>query len=63
MIQKKTVALLLIGLALPLIAAQPSSSTPDALPHTADGLFLTPRDVIPGVDIRDVTTDRWPRSN
>ena len=38
MIQKKTVALLLAGLALPLIAAQPSS-TPEALPHTAEGYF------------------------
>ena len=32
MIQKKTVALLLIGLALPLIAAQPSSTAGRASP-------------------------------
>jgi serine protease Do len=58
MIQKKTVALLLVGLALPLIAAQPSS-TPEALPHTAEGYFYAAagRSYL-GVDIRDVTTDR-----
>ena len=62
MIQKKTVTLLLIGLALPLIAAQPSS-TPEALPHSADGYLNAAGRSYLGVDIRDVTTDRWPRSS
>src|SRR6476660_5490202 len=57
MIQKKTVALLLVGMALPLIAAQPSS-TPDALPHPADGYSSAAGRSYLGVDIRDVTTDR-----
>jgi predicted metalloprotease with PDZ domain len=56
MIEKKTIALLLVGLALPLIAAQPSS-TPEALPHTAEGYSAAGRSYL-GVDIRDVTTDR-----
>jgi predicted metalloprotease with PDZ domain len=47
---------LLVGLALPLIAAQPSS-TPEALPHTAEGYSAAGRSYL-GVDIRDVTTDR-----
>jgi serine protease Do len=57
MLQKKTIALLLVGLALPLIAAQPSS-TPDALPHPADGYVSAAGRSYLGVDIRDVTTDR-----
>src|SRR6476660_720093 len=57
MIQKKTVTLLLVGLALPLIAAQPSS-TQDALPHSADGYLNAAGRSYLGVDIRDVTTDR-----
>ncbi len=57
MIEKKTVALLLVGLALPLIAAQPSS-TPEALPHTAEGYSSASGRSYLGVDIRDVTTDR-----
>ncbi|HSK45896.1 MAG TPA: PDZ domain-containing protein [Candidatus Binatia bacterium] len=58
MIQKKTVALLLTGLALPLIAAQPSP-TPDALSHQVPGYFYAaPGRSYLGVDIRDVTTDR-----
>src|SRR6476660_2932629 len=57
MIQKKTVTLLLVGLALPLIAAQPSS-TQDALPHSADGYLNAAGHSYLGVAIRDVTTDR-----
>jgi predicted metalloprotease with PDZ domain len=60
MIQKKTVALLLTGLALPLIAAQPSPTPqPDALSHQVPGYFYAAagRSYL-GVDIRDVTTDR-----
>src|SRR5579864_9584461 len=58
MIQKKTVALLLTGLALPLIAAQPSSP-PETLSHPVQGYFYSAagRSYL-GVDIRDVTTDR-----
>jgi predicted metalloprotease with PDZ domain len=57
MIQKKTVALLLTGLALPLIAAQPSPQ-PDALSHQVPGHFYAVGRSYLGVDIRDVTTDR-----
>jgi predicted metalloprotease with PDZ domain len=60
MIQKKTVALLLTGLALPLIAAQPSPTPqPESLSHPVQGYFYAPagRSYL-GVDIRDVTTDR-----
>ena len=40
MIQKKTIALLLTGLALPLIAAQPTPTPqPDALSHQVPGHF------------------------
>src|SRR5438270_13772992 len=57
MIQKKTVALLLVGLAMPLVASQPAS-TPEALPDAADGYFSAAGRSYLGVDIRDVTTDR-----
>jgi serine protease Do len=61
MIQKKTIALLIAGLALPLIAAQPSPTPqPDALSHQLPGYFYAAaasRSYL-GVDIRDVTTDR-----
>lgn len=58
MIQKKTIALLLTGLAMPLIAAQPSSQ-PDALSHQVPGYFYAAAGhSYLGVDIRDVTTDR-----
>ena len=61
MIQKKTVALLLTGLALPLIAAQPSPTPqPEGLSRPVQGYFFAPaagRSYL-GVDIRDVTTDR-----
>jgi predicted metalloprotease with PDZ domain len=61
MIQKKTVALLLTGLALPLIAAQPTPAPqPDALSNQVPGYFYAAaagRSYL-GVDIRDVTTDR-----
>jgi predicted metalloprotease with PDZ domain len=61
MIQKKTVALLLTGLALPLIAAQPSPTPqPESLSRPVQGYFYAPaagRSYL-GVDIRDVTTDR-----
>jgi serine protease Do len=61
MIQTKTVALLLTGLALPLIAAQPSPAPqPESLSRPVQGYFYVPpagRSYL-GVDIRDVTTDR-----
>ena len=61
MIQKKTVALLLTGLALPLIAAQPSPAPqPESLSRPVQGYFYAPaagRSYL-GVDIRDVTADR-----
>ena len=61
MIQKKTVALLLTSLALPLIAAQPTPTPqPDALSQQVPGHFYAAaagRSYL-GVDIRDVTTDR-----
>ncbi|MGC2744596.1 MAG: PDZ domain-containing protein, partial [Candidatus Angelobacter sp.] len=57
MIQKKTVALLLVGLALPLIAAQPSSP-PDSLSRPVQGYFYSGGHSYLGVDIRDVTSDR-----
>jgi serine protease Do len=61
MIQKKIIALLIAGLALPLIAAQPSPTPqPDALSHQLPGYFYAAaasRSYL-GVDIRDVTTDR-----
>jgi serine protease Do len=62
MIQKKTVALLLTSLALPLIAAQPTPTPqPDSLSHQVPGHFYAVaaagRSYL-GVDIRDVTTDR-----
>src|SRR5882724_4257634 len=57
MIQKKTIALLLTGLALPLIAAQPTPQ-PDALSHQVPGHFYAAGRSYLGVDIRDVTTDR-----
>src|SRR5438270_6055716 len=56
MIQKKTVALLLVGLALPLVASQPAS-TPEALPDAADGSFSPAGRAYLEVDIRNVTTD------
>ena len=56
-IQKKTVALLVAGLALPLIAAQPSSP-PETLSHPTPGYFYAGGHSYLGVDIRDVTTDR-----
>jgi serine protease Do len=61
MIQKKTIALLVTGLALPLIAAQPTpppTPQPDALSHQVPGYFYAGRRSYLGVDIRDVTTDR-----
>lgn len=60
MIQKKTIALLLTGLALPLIAAQPSPTPqPESITRPVQGYFYAPagRSYL-GVDIRDVTTDR-----
>jgi len=61
MIQKKTIALLLTSLALPLIAAQPTPTPqPDALSQQVPGHFYAAaagRSYL-GVDIRDVTTDR-----
>jgi serine protease Do len=57
MIQKKTIALLITGLALPLIAAQPSPQ-PDALSHQVPGHFYAGGRSYLGVDIRDVTADR-----
>jgi serine protease Do len=61
MIQKKIIALLIAGMALPLIAAQPSPTPqPDALSHQLPGYFYAAaasRSYL-GVDIRDVTTDR-----
>src|SRR5882724_1098738 len=57
MIQKKTISLLLTGLALPLIAAQPAPQ-PDALSHQVPGHFYAVGRSYLGVDIRDVTTDR-----
>lgn len=57
MIQKKTMALLLTGLALPLIAAQPTPQ-PDALSQQLPGYFYAGGRSYLGVDIRDVTTDR-----
>ena len=60
MIQKKTIALLLTGLALPLIAAQPSprrSQTRFRIRFPVISLLLAGRSYL-GVDIRDVTTDR-----
>jgi predicted metalloprotease with PDZ domain len=59
MIQKKTVALLLTGLALPLIAAQPLPPS-DPLSHPAPGYLYAGGRSYLGVDIRDVTTDRLP---
>ena len=59
MIQKKTIALLLTGLALPLIAAQPSPTPqPESLSHPVQGYFYAAGRSYLGVDIRDVTTDR-----
>jgi serine protease Do len=61
MIQKKTIALLVTGLALPLIAAQPTpqpAPQPDALSHQVPGYFYAGGRSYLGVDIRDVTTDR-----
>jgi predicted metalloprotease with PDZ domain len=59
MIQKKTIALLITGLALPLIAAQPTPTPqPDALSHQVPGYFYAGGRSYLGVDIRDVTTDR-----
>jgi serine protease Do len=57
MIQKRTIALLVTGLALPLIAAQPTPQ-PDALSHQVPGHFYAAGRSYLGVDIRDVTTDR-----
>lgn len=61
MIQTKTIALLLTGLALPLIAAQPSPAPqPESLSRPVQGYFYAPaagRSYL-GVDIRDVTADR-----
>jgi len=57
MIRKKAVALLVAGLALPLIAAQPSSP-PETLSHPFQGYFYAAGRSYLGVDIRDVTTDR-----
>ena len=60
MIQKKTITLLLTGMALPLIAAQPSPTPqPESLSRPVQGYFYAPagRSYL-GVDIRDVTTDR-----
>ena len=57
MIRKKTIALLITGLALPLIAAQPTPQ-PDALSHQVPGHFFAGGRSYLGVDIRDVTTDR-----
>src|SRR5712675_3299032 len=57
MIQKKNIALLITGLALPLIAAQPTPQ-PDALSHQVPGHFYAVGRSYLGVDIRDVTTDR-----
>jgi serine protease Do len=57
MIQKKIIALLITGLALPLIAAQPTPQ-PDALSHQVSGYFFAGGRSYLGVDIRDVTTDR-----
>lgn len=57
MIQKKTIALLITGLAMPLIAAQPTPQ-PEALSHQVPGYFYTGGRSYLGVDIRDVTTDR-----
>ncbi len=61
MIQKKIIALLIAGMALPLIAAQPSPTPqPEALSHQLPGYFYAAaasRSYL-GVDIRDVTTDR-----
>ena len=57
MIQKKIVALLLTGLGLPLIAAQPTSP-PDTLSRPVQGYFYAGGRSYLGVDIRDVTTDR-----
>jgi serine protease Do len=61
MMQKKTVALLITGLALPLIAAQPTpppTPQPDALSHQVPGFFYAGGRSYLGIDIRDVTTDR-----
>ena len=60
MIQTKTIALLFTGLALPLIAAQPSPAPqPESLSRPVQGYFYAPagRSYL-GVDIRDVTADR-----
>lgn len=60
MIQKKTVALVVAALALPLIAAQPSPAPqPDSLSKPVQGYFYAAagRSYL-GVDIRDVTSDR-----
>ena len=58
MMQIKTIALLITGLALPLIAAQPTPQ-PEAPSHQVPGYFYAAagRSYL-GVDIRDVTTDR-----
>src|SRR6478735_12068481 len=58
MMQIKTIALLITGLALPLIAAQPTPQ-PEAASHQVPGYFYAAagRSYL-GVDIRDVTTDR-----
>jgi predicted metalloprotease with PDZ domain len=61
MIQKRTIALLMTGLALPLIAAQPTpppTPQPEALSHQVAGYFYAGGRSYLGVDIRDVTTDR-----
>jgi serine protease Do len=57
MTHKTTIALLLSGLALPVIASQPEPQ-PDAVSHQAPGHYYAAGRSYLGVDIRDVTSDR-----
>jgi serine protease Do len=52
-----TITLLLAGVAVSAIAAQPTAQ-PDALSHQVPGYFMAAGRSYLGVDIRDVTTDR-----
>jgi serine protease Do len=53
--RKISIALMIGGLALAAIAAEPQ---PDALSHQVPGYFFAAGHSYLGVDIRDVTTDR-----
>jgi serine protease Do len=57
MTHKTTIALLLTGLALPVIASQPEPQ-PETLSHQVPGHYYAAGRSYLGVDIRDVTSDR-----